>query len=551
MSKLLTLTLVAATLTATPAEPAYDVLVFSKTAGFRHDAIPAGIQAVRDLGAANDFTVTATEDAGAFTDLAGYEAVVFLNTTGDVLDDTQQAAFQSYVDGGGGYVGVHSAADTEYDWAYYGRLVGAYFKNHPAIQPATVRTEDRAHPATAHLGPAWTRTDEWYNYRANPRASVHVLQSLDEATYSGGDMGGDHPITWCHPQERGRAFYTGLGHTIESYADPAFRNVLLGGIRYAAGVAQADCRPENGYSALYDGSTAGWSQAGPGGFAEADATLTSQGGLGLLWYSAEELGSYSLKLDWRVTGDSNSGVFVGFPASDDPWSAVNNGYEVQIDATDAPDRTTGSIYGFQAADLAARDAALNPPGSWNTYELLVEGERLRVYLNGVLINDFTSTDPRRSLRQGHVGIQNHGDADVVSFRDIRVKRLSATVEGEACTAGGGVRVVRRASAGGGATLGRLDDGDWAGYERLSAQGATAFTARVRTTGVGGTVEVRAGTRAGPLLGTVAVPGRGGRERYRDVTTTLTGSASGPVHLVFKGRRGELFELDSFTLRYAR
>ncbi|TYB42105.1 ThuA domain-containing protein, partial [Microbispora tritici] len=115
------------------ADPAYKVLVFSKTAAFRHDSIPAGVQAIRDLGAANNFTVDATEDANAFTsgNLAQYKAVVFLSTTGDVLNATQQTAFQSYVDGGGGYVGVHSAADTEYDWPYYGQLVGAWFNNHP------------------------------------------------------------------------------------------------------------------------------------------------------------------------------------------------------------------------------------------------------------------------------------------------------------------------------------------------------------------------------------------------------------------------------------
>ncbi|MGP4100658.1 ThuA domain-containing protein, partial [Nonomuraea sp. KM90] len=134
LHKLLSLALVAAGLTAVPVDPAYQVLVFSKTAGFRHDSIPTGLQAIRDLGAAGGFTVTATEDATAFTsaNLAGYEAVVFLNTTGDVLDDTQQTAFQSYIDQGGGYVGVHAAADTEYDWPYYGELAGAYFKNHPA-----------------------------------------------------------------------------------------------------------------------------------------------------------------------------------------------------------------------------------------------------------------------------------------------------------------------------------------------------------------------------------------------------------------------------------
>ena len=412
---------------AVAADDPYDVLVFSKTAGFRHDSIPAGVQAVRDLGAANGFTVTATEDAAAFTtaNLANYEAVVFMSTTGDVLNASQQTAFESYIRGGGGYVGVHAAADTEYDWPFYGNLVGAYFASHPAIQPADIVVEDRAHAATAHLPSRWHRTDEWYNYRTNPRTSAHVLASLDESTYSGGGMGADHPIAWCKPFEGGRSFYTGSGHTQESYADPAFRNHLLGGIRWAAGQSQADCRPETGYTALYNGSTAGWAQAGPGSFTNADATLTSVGGMGLFWYQAKQFTSYSLKLDWKLAGDDNSGIFIGFPPSTDPWSAVNNGYEIQIDATDAADRTTGAVYTFQSADIAARDAALNPPGEWNTYELLVEGERLRIYLNGVLINDFTNTDPVRSLA-GHIGIQNHGDGDDASFRNIRIKELGGT-----------------------------------------------------------------------------------------------------------------------------
>ncbi|GAA2216530.1 lectin [Nonomuraea monospora] len=433
------LTAAATMVPAVPAQAAaFKVLVFSKTAGFRHDSIPAGIQAIRDLGAANDFTVDATEDSSAFNaaNLAQYKAVVFLSTTGDVLNDTQQAAFQAYVDGGGGYAGVHSAADTEYNWAYYGQLVGAWFTSHPAIQQATVRNEDRAHAATAHLGASWSRTDEWYNYRTNPRPNVRVLQSLDEGSYSGGSMG-DHPITWCHPQSSGRAFYTGLGHTQESYADPAFRALLLGGIRYAAKAVNADCRPETGYTTLYNGSTAGWSQAGPGSFAGSDATLTSQGGMGMLWYNAKEFRSYSLKLDWKLTGDSNSGVIVGFPPTSDPGAALNTGYEVQIDATDTADKTTGAIYGFKSADLAARDAALNPPGQWNTYELLVEGERLQVFLNGARINDFTNTDPVRSLQQGHLGIQNHGPGDVVSFRNIRVKELTGTPGGTSALRGAG------------------------------------------------------------------------------------------------------------------
>ncbi|TDD49371.1 carbohydrate-binding protein [Kribbella antibiotica] len=214
----------------------YQVLVFSKTAGFRHDSIPAGIQAIRDLGAANGFTVTASEDANVFTasSLAAYKAVVFLSTTGDILNATQQAAFESYINGGGGYVGVHAAADTEYDWPYYGQLCGSWFHSHPAIQQVTARVEDRTHQSTAHLGTTWVRTDELYNYRTNPRPNVHVLINLDESTYSGGNMG-DHPIAWYHAQGSGRSFYTGFGHTIESYSDASFRQHLLGGIQYAAG----------------------------------------------------------------------------------------------------------------------------------------------------------------------------------------------------------------------------------------------------------------------------------------------------------------------------
>ncbi|MGW2067711.1 ThuA domain-containing protein [Streptomyces sp. NPDC001953] len=407
------------------------VLVFSKTAGFRHESIPDGVAAVRQLGGTGGFAVDATEDAGAFTskNLKRYDAVVFLSTTGDVLDSVQQSAFEGYIRHGGAYVGIHAAADTEYDWEFYGGLAGAYFQSHPAIQQAKVDVEDRAHPATSELAPTWERTDEWYNYRSNPRERAHVLASLDESSYTGGTMNGDHPIAWCQNYQGGRAFYTGGGHTKESYTDPAFLAHLRGGIAWAIGDAQADCRPENGYRPLFDGtaeSLSGWKQAGPGSFTlDDDGSLTSSGGLGMLWYAASPFSRYSLKLDWKTAGDDNSGVFVGFPPSDDPWSAVDNGYEVQIDATDVPEKTTGSVYGFRSADLKKRDRALNPPGEWNTYEIRVEGEHLRVWLNGVKINDFTNTDPARSLRDGHVGIQNHGSGDEVSFRDIRIKELPA------------------------------------------------------------------------------------------------------------------------------
>jgi type 1 glutamine amidotransferase len=222
---------------AVPAQAAdFTVLVFSKTAGFRHDSIPTGITAIQQLGTANNFAVETTEDAGQFTtaNLARFRAVIWLSTTGDVLNATQQTAFESYIRAGGGYAGIHAAADTEYAWAWYGNLVGAYFQSHPAIQNATVRVEDRTHPSTAPLPASWPRNDEWYNYRANPRAQVHVLATLDESTYSGGSMGADHPISWCRAYDGGRSWYTGLGHTQASYTEANFRTHLLGGIRYAA-----------------------------------------------------------------------------------------------------------------------------------------------------------------------------------------------------------------------------------------------------------------------------------------------------------------------------
>jgi type 1 glutamine amidotransferase len=218
------------------AAPLTKVLVFSRTAGFRHDSIPAGITAIRNLGSQNGFAVDATEDAGAFTtqNLAQYQVVVWLSTTGDVLNAAQQTAFESYVTGGGGYAGVHAAADTEYDWGWYGGCVGAYFLSHPAQQQANVVVEDRTSDATAHLPATWSRFDEWYNYRTNPRGTVTVQMRLDESSYSGGSMGADHPITWWHDVGAGRAWYTGLGHTIESYSDPLFTRMLLGGLRIAA-----------------------------------------------------------------------------------------------------------------------------------------------------------------------------------------------------------------------------------------------------------------------------------------------------------------------------
>ncbi|MBD8063620.1 ThuA domain-containing protein, partial [Oceanitalea stevensii] len=230
-----------------PADDAeFSALVFSKTEGWRHDSIPAGIAAIQQLGEENNFSVDATEDATDFTaeNLAQYDVVVWLSTTGDVLNDEQQSAFEAYIQDGGGYAGIHAASDTEYEWPWYGELVGAYFASHPPGTPnADVAVVDQVHPSTAHLPMTWNRDDEWYNYRDNPRGDVHVLATLDETTYAPGNnaMGTDHPIAWCHNYDGGRSWYTGGGHTIASFSDSAFVEHIHQGIRTAAGVEDADC----------------------------------------------------------------------------------------------------------------------------------------------------------------------------------------------------------------------------------------------------------------------------------------------------------------------
>ncbi len=237
---------------APAAEPAFSVLVFSKTAAFRHSSIPDGIAAIEKLGAEHNFAVDATEDATVFNDanLAQYDSVIWLMTTGDVLNDAQQDAFERYIQAGGGYVGIHSASDTEYDWSWYGGLVGAYFRDHPAIQQATVNVAGQNTAATRGLPDDWVRTDEWYNFRTNPRRHVRVLATVDESTYdpvgyTGGFMGDDHPLAWCQRYDGGRAFYTGMGHTSDSYREPLFLQHILGGIEMAVGVARFNCTPQH------------------------------------------------------------------------------------------------------------------------------------------------------------------------------------------------------------------------------------------------------------------------------------------------------------------
>ncbi len=218
------------------------VLVFSLTEGFRHASIADGHAAIAALGEEHGFVVDSTENPATFNDesLASYDVVIFMNTTGDVLDDAQQIAFQRFIQKGGGYVGIHAASDTEYGWPWYGQLVGGYFVSHPRIQEADLLV-DPSHASTAHLPSTWTRTDEWYNLRM-VNSDVQVLISIDETSYDVGEDftdGTTHPMAWYHEFDGGRAFYTGLGHTAESWSEEAFLTHLKGGIEWVMKGARA------------------------------------------------------------------------------------------------------------------------------------------------------------------------------------------------------------------------------------------------------------------------------------------------------------------------
>ena len=213
------------------------VLVYTKTNGYRHQSIAKGVKTLRELGRENGFIVLQTETAEDFNpeNLKNYKLVVFLSTTQDVLNATQEKAFENYIKNGGAFMGIHAATDTEYDWYWYGQLAGGYFESHPKGTPtAKIKVTNKEHPSTTHLPDIWERTDEWYNFK-NLNPNVTVLMNLDETTYEGGTNGENHPIAWYHEFEGGRAFYTGGGHTEASFDEPNFRQHLLGAMEWCLG----------------------------------------------------------------------------------------------------------------------------------------------------------------------------------------------------------------------------------------------------------------------------------------------------------------------------
>ena len=209
------------------------LLIFSKTEGYRHKSIPKGVEALKNLGMEQQWKMHHTEKAGFFHEdsLSGFDAIIFLSSTGDILNSSQQQQLVRFMGSGGGVVGIHAAADAEYDWPWYGKMMGGYFKSHPKVQEAAITVVDSVHRSTSFLPQRWLRTDEWYNFKTLNK-EVHVLLNLDESSYEGGENGDYHPIAWYHEFGGGRVFYTGGGHTNESFEEPLFMKHVAGGIAY-------------------------------------------------------------------------------------------------------------------------------------------------------------------------------------------------------------------------------------------------------------------------------------------------------------------------------
>ncbi|MDM1047532.1 ThuA domain-containing protein [Sphingobacterium hotanense] len=213
------------------------VLIFTKTAGFRHDNIEKGVEVLKKLYAEIGIQSVHSEDANLFLSdsLATFDAVLFFSTTGTIFNEEQKVAFQKYIRSGKGFMGIHAATDTEHDWPWYNQLVGAYFLSHPKVQEAKLQVLNRKHPATEHLNKIWLHKDEWYDFK-DVQSGLNVLMNLDEKSYEGGKMGEVHPIAWFQEFEGARMFYTGLGHTKESFDSIAFQKHVVGGIRYVLGL---------------------------------------------------------------------------------------------------------------------------------------------------------------------------------------------------------------------------------------------------------------------------------------------------------------------------
>ncbi|HET6201718.1 MAG TPA: family 16 glycoside hydrolase [Planctomycetota bacterium] len=414
-----------------PAADPPRVLFLTHSASYQHSVVtrPApqtlSLAEAQLTAAAHDsFDVDATQDCGAVTkaNLSRYEAVVFY-TSGELpFDEGQKNALLEFVKRGGGFVGIHPAADTFYGWPAYGEMLGGIFDGHPWNEDVRVRVEDPDHPSTHPLGASFTIADEIYQFRNWERSRVHVLLSLDPQSVDLSAKGvnrddRDFALSWSREFGEGRVFYTALGHREEVWQDPRYLTHLVEGIRWAMGrdVDAEGCR------ALLDPphASVGWKQEGPGGFRLEDGVAIPQGATGLWWFAAKPFENILLRLEFlQEKTSAGSGVFVRLPdPGNDPWVAVKYGYSVRIGDDGREKSSTGAI----GSSPAPSNARLRRPGEWNDCEIACVGNEVTVRMNGGTVDRFVG-DRRR---EGFIGLQNRFDGDGVRFRNVRVKELPA------------------------------------------------------------------------------------------------------------------------------
>lgn len=324
------------------------------------------------------------------------------------LNQQERDSLLHFVRRGGGWVGLHCAADS-FKWnREFVAMVGGKFKSHPPFGPITVRRLAGDAPVLAGIEDH-TYPDEFYyldECRLDDKQVVLVGEGPADKKM--------RPVAWTKAYGEGRVFYTIQGHGKEAFADPNLLRLVANALCWASARPHWAAGPE-GWRTLFDGtSLAGWTQCGPGRFTVQDGALVGDGGMGLLWFHEKAFADFELELEWRLAkAEDNSGVFVRFPPPRDPWDAVRDGYEVQIcDAGGAKTRT-GSIYSFQDASELVR----RPVGEWNAMRIVAEGQRYEVWVNGRKVCEYTG---ERS-RTGHIGLQNHAAGEVVAFRNLRVR----------------------------------------------------------------------------------------------------------------------------------
>lgn len=334
-----------------------------------------------------------------------YDAVIALTQDSYIekLGSDHVDGLLHYVRSGGGFVGIHSAADTFKAYPEYVSMIGGRFETHPPFGPIRVQRVYASSEVGAGIED-FTIEDEFYHLTDCPAQGKDLVL----VGASPGD-GKTRPLAWTKGYGSGRVFYTALGHGPGTYKNPSFSKLVRQAIEWAARRRDS--------AAIFDGRTLdGWCQSGPGRFRVEQGELVSEGGMGLLWYARRPFRDFVLELEWKVARrEDNSGVFVRFPAPKTPWSAVEQGYEIQICDAAEPKHETGSVYGFQAPS----SVPTLPPGAWNRMRIEVRGNRYEVSVNGKKVNEFEGS---RS-REGHVGLQNHDADSSVRFRNVRVTEI--------------------------------------------------------------------------------------------------------------------------------